>query len=346
MQKALELARRGIGQVSPNPPVGAILVAGAKIIGVGYHAKFGADHAEVMALKSATDDVAGATLYVTLEPCSTTGKTPPCTAAVIKAGIARVVIAALDPNPAVNGSGAQLLREAGINVAVGVEADSGARLIRGFSRWIKTGRPFITLKIARTSDNYVMRSKQDHGWFTSALSRRKVHEMRAEHDAVIVGRNTVEADNPSLTVREIEGANPIRVVLDTDNRLTGEYQLFSDYSAETVRFSSQGTPGKRRWGEQIIVPRSDIGLSLAAVMDVLGKRGVTSLLVEGGPRLQSSFFDKDFADELVIFTSPHKADATVVPNANLRNTVTIPADWEEIECGASGADDFRIAAKN
>jgi diaminohydroxyphosphoribosylaminopyrimidine deaminase/5-amino-6-(5-phosphoribosylamino)uracil reductase len=332
--------------VSPNPPVGAVLVAGEDLIGEGYHAKFGADHAEIMALNSATVATTGTTLYVTLEPCSTTGKTPPCADAVIAAGIDRVVIAALDPNPDVNGNGVRKLRDAGIAVDVGVENTNAVRLIRGFSRWIETKQPFVTLKIAQTSDHYVLRSMDSAKWFTSEQSRKKVHQLRAEHDAVLVGSNTVEVDNPTLTVREVEGANPIRVVLDTDNRVTEDHKIFSDFAAETVRFSCQGMAGKHKWGEQYIVSKSAHGLSLAAVMDVLGKRGVTSVLIEGGPRLQRALFDEGLADEIAIFTSPHKADGTVVRNVKLRNTVSIPADWEDIEYGASGADSFHFAAKS
>ena len=345
MEQALRLARQGFGRVSPNPPVGCVIVSGNNVIGEGYHARFGSDHAEVMAIRSVQGTTADATLYVTLEPCTTTGKTGPCVEAVIAAGINRVVIATLDPNPEVNGDGAQQLRAAGIGVDVGVAAAGGARLIRGYSRWIVTKLPFVTLKIARTSDNFVMRSLEQQQWFTSDQSRTRVHELRAEHDAVLVGSNTVEADNPALTVRAIEGINPIRVVLDSDSRLGEEYKIFSDYAAETLRFSSHGPPGRRKWGEHCIVPSSDAGLSITAVMDVLGKRGVTSVLIEGGPRLQRAFFDKAFADEIAIFTSPHKADAEVNRNGNLANTISIPVDWEQIEQGATGADNFQLAAK-
>ncbi|MFC1481044.1 bifunctional diaminohydroxyphosphoribosylaminopyrimidine deaminase/5-amino-6-(5-phosphoribosylamino)uracil reductase RibD [Candidatus Neomarinimicrobiota bacterium] len=346
MNHALELARRGIGRVSPNPAVGAVLVSGATIIGEGYHAQFGGDHAEVMAIKSGHGATSGATLYVTLEPCSITGKTPPCTDAVIEAGVARVVIATLDPNPHVKGNGAKKLRDAGIAVDIGVEAARGARLIRGFSKWIVDKLPFVTLKIARTRDNFVLQSLENKKWFTSDQSRKRVHELRAEHDAVLVGSNTVEEDNPALTVREIEGINPIRVVLDTDNRLTEDHKVFSDLAAATLRFSSQGTPGKQQWGEHFVVPRSDSGLSLAAVMDVLGKRGVTSVLIEGGPLLQRACFDGGYADEIAIFTSPHNAEAGVIQKGNLENTVLIPVDWEQIEYGATGLDNFQLAAKS
>ena len=345
MNQALQLARQGIGLVSPNPPVGSVIVSGTNVIGEGYHARFGGDHAEVMAIKS-THAPAGATLYVTLEPCNTTGKTGPCVEAIIEAGLSRVVIATLDPNPEVNGDGAKQLRAAGIEVDVGVAAAKGARLIRGFTKWIVTKLPFVTLKIARTSDNFVLRSFEQQRWFTSDQARTRAHELRAEHDAVLVGSNTVEADNPALTVREIEGVNPIRVVLDTGNRLTEEYRIFNDFAAETLRFSSSGLPGRRKWGEHCVVPTSDSGLSIAAVMDALGKRGVTSVLIEGGPRLQRAFFDEGLADEIAIFTSPHKADAAVIRNGNLANTVSIPADWEEIEQGATGIDNFQLAAKS
>jgi diaminohydroxyphosphoribosylaminopyrimidine deaminase/5-amino-6-(5-phosphoribosylamino)uracil reductase len=234
----------------------------------------------------------------------------------------------------------------GITVDIGVEAAGAARLIRGFSKWIVSNLPFVTLKIARTSDNFVLRSLEKQRWFTSDQSRRRVHELRAEHDAVLVGSNTVVADNPSLTVRETEGINPIRVILDTDNRLAEDYKVFNDFAAETLRFSSKGLPGRQKWGEHRIVPRSKLGLSLAAIMDLLGKRGVTSVLVEGGPRLQRAFFDEGLADEIAIFTSPHKADVAVIENGTLANTVSIPVDWEQIEYGATGADSFQLGAKS
>jgi diaminohydroxyphosphoribosylaminopyrimidine deaminase/5-amino-6-(5-phosphoribosylamino)uracil reductase len=288
MEQALQLARKGSGQVSPNPMVGCLLVNENVVVGEGYHKRYGEAHAEVHALTMAGDRAKNATAYVTLEPCSTEfpgKKTPPCVDSLIKAGIKRAVIATRDPNPKVDGSGVHRLRAAGIEVQEGVLAAGGHDLIRGFACWIKSGKPYIILKGARTKDNFVAMTLQPGQWFTSTEARRRVHALRSEADAILVGRRTAEQDDPKLTVREITGRNPLRVILDTQRRLSPELNVFQDHAAPTLVFTAEGQSRSTSWGEYVKVDRSANGVDLEQVLGVLGERGVTMLIVEGGPRV-------------------------------------------------------------
>jgi len=346
MARALELARRGIGPVSPNPPVGCVLVREGEVVGEGYHARFGGAHAEVQALKSAGKKARGATTYVTLEPCGvpfTGKKTPLCTDALIRAGVVRVVVAARDPNPRVSGNGLARLRSAGIEVTEGILEQEGARLIRGFARWIRTGRPFVTLKAARTRDDFAVASLENGRWFTSPESRRWVHRLRAEADGVLVGRVTAERDDPQLTVRDVTGPNPRRIVLDTNLRLPGHLRLFQDSAIPTLVFTTAGQSESTPWGEQIRVGPSPAGVDLDQVLDALGKRGITSLLVEGGPTLHREFIQAGLVDEVVLFTAPREADAAVRKRPDLRNAVVIPEDWRLLIEEELGGDSVVVA---
>ncbi len=345
MARAFTLAQRGVGHVSPNPAVGCVLVNSGRVVGEGYHERFGGSHAEVNAIKKAGEHCRDAVAYVTLEPCTALyagKKTPSCTDALIRAGVKRVVIAVRDPNPQVNGEGIAQLKSAGIAVIEGVLAEQGARLIRGFAKWIITKRPFLILKAARTSDDYAAASL-DGNWFTSNESRRRVHQLRAEVDSVMVGRKTAAADNPKLTVREVEGKNPYRVVLDTYLRLPDSLNLFTDGVSSTLLFTAVGESGITPWGERIKVASSEAGVELGQVLDILGGRGITSLLVEGGPTLHREFIRTRLVDEAVLFTAAVRADYEVKQRPELRNGLTIPKSWHILGKDDSDGDIVVVA---
>ncbi len=345
MSRAFTLARRGMGRVSPNPMVGCVLVLDGQVVGEGYHERFGGPHAEAHAIRDAGKKARGATAYVTLEPCAASfagKKTPPCTDALIRAGVKRVVVAVRDPNPMVNGGGIARLKSSGIKVTEGILAEEGTRLIRGFSRWILTGRPFVILKAARTKDDFVAASL-DCKWFTSPESRRWVHCLRAEVDGILVGRRTAEIEDPQLTVREVAGQNPQRIVLDTALQLPGGLQLFRDGAAPTIVFTARGESRTTPWGEQIKVSPSAAGVDLDQVLDALGQRGVTSLLVEGGPTLHREFIRAGLVDEVVLFTAPLEADAEVKQRTDLRNALVVPEDWCLVAKEELGGDQLVVA---
>ncbi len=327
MAQALDLAQGGRGRVSPNPLVGAVLVREGRVVGRGYHQRFGGPHAEVTALKEAGEQARGATAYVSLEPCTHAGQTPPCVDALIRAGVARVVMANRDPNPVVDGQGIARLQAAGIDVTKDVMAQEGAQLNRGFFHWVVTGRPYVSLKAARTGDNFVAATLSGPGWFSSPESRRMVHRIRAEVDGVMVGRRTAERDNPRLTVRDLPGVNPRRIVLDTRRTLPDDLRIFHDGAAETLVFTAAGETQRAPWGEQISVDRSPGGLDLGQVLEALGARGITRIMVEGGPALHHSFIEAGLMDEVVLFTHPGVAEPAVRQRRDLVNVLAIPDGW-------------------
>lgn len=346
MSQALELARGGLGHVSPNPMVGCVIVREGKIVGQGYHEHYGGVHAEVNALRAAGEAARDATLYATLEPCAVEfegKKTPPCTVALIQAEIRRVVIAARDPNPKMNGRGIAHLRSAGVQVTEGVLSHRADHLNRGFSKWITTGRPYIILKGARTRDDFVAISGEGDRWFTSQEARRRVHQIRAEVDGVLIGRGTAQRDNPRLTVRSVAGFNPRRIVLDSHRRLSQNLRLFQDAEAPTLLFTAKGESCSTSWGEVVRVGPSTAGVDLSQVMDVLGDKGLTSVLVEGGPTVHREFLRAALADEMVLFTSPKKADSTIHQRSDMRNTLSKPRDWVVTQDIKLGADRMVVA---
>jgi diaminohydroxyphosphoribosylaminopyrimidine deaminase/5-amino-6-(5-phosphoribosylamino)uracil reductase len=314
MRRALELALRGTGRVSPNPRVGCVLVKDGRIIGEGWHAVYGGPHAEVMALENASEDVRGATLVVTLEPCVHYGKTPPCVPQIIERGIARVVVGMLDPNPLVAGKGVEQLRQAGLEVRVGVLAQECFWLNRYFAKHIVTGIPYVVGKIAQSLDGCIALPNGESRWITGEESRRRVHALRAEIDAVLVGKNTVFRDNPHLTVRAVPGRQPWRVVLDTHLQLPMMSFVFTDEyrertivccSAEALRMRKAET--LRESGIQLLeVPTGDDGrLQLPALLRLLSERfRIASVLVEGGAAVLSGFAAQHLLDELHLFIAP------------------------------------------
>jgi diaminohydroxyphosphoribosylaminopyrimidine deaminase/5-amino-6-(5-phosphoribosylamino)uracil reductase len=308
MRRALALARCGAGTTSPNPCVGAVLVKNGKIIAEDYHKRAGGPHAEVFVFRKAGKRARGATLYVTLEPCCTYGRTPPCTDAIIAAGVKRVVAAASDPNPKHNRRGFAVLRRAGINVETGLLAEDSAQMNAAFNKWITTGLPLVTAKAALSLDGKMATDTGDSKWITDLAARRKAHQMRARVDAVMVGANTVIRDNPRLTLRHgVRGRQPWRVVLDSRGRSPRSARLFTDpLRYRTIVFTTwKSSPSWRRYlalkGINVIVlPRRDLRLALRE----LGRMEVTSLMVEGGAELHRALFEARLVDRIAFFYAP------------------------------------------
>jgi len=286
MRAALAEAKQGWGRTSPNPVVGAILVCRGRIVARGHHARAGGPHAEIASLHDLGGPVASdATLYVTLEPCSTTGRTPPCTKAIIDAGVRTVVIGALDVNPRHSGRGISELQNAGIVVRTGVLASESLRLNEAFNKWILTRRPLVVAKCGMSLDGRLNRSADEQRWITDAPARRDVHRLRAQVDAILIGAETVRKDNPRLTVRGIRGAKqPWRVVITRSGVLPNKARLFSD-----------------GWAHRTLLYRRK---SLAAVLKDLGRREIVSVLLEGGGRLLGAALDSGLVDKVQIYLGP------------------------------------------
>ncbi len=313
MQKALELAELAKGRTSPNPMVGAVVVREGEIVGTGYHARAGTPHAEVHALREAGDKARDATLYVTLEPCCHHGRTGPCTEVIIQAGIKRVVMAVTDPNPKVAGKGARRLREAGIEVDSGVLEKEALRLNESFIKYITTGLPFVTLKTAMSLDGKIATHTGESKWITGEQSRAQVHYLRHYHDAILVGVGTVLADNPSLTTR-LPGGNgkdPVRVILDSRARTPLDAKVIVQKSgAPTIIAVSEEAPEQnieclRDAGAQVVrLPSTRNGVSIPELLRELGRREITSVLVEGGAAVNGSFIAGKLVDKVYWFIAP------------------------------------------
>jgi diaminohydroxyphosphoribosylaminopyrimidine deaminase/5-amino-6-(5-phosphoribosylamino)uracil reductase len=325
MRLALRLARRGLGRTSPNPAVGAVIVKGGRIIGQGWHHRAGMPHAEIEAFRDAAakgESTAGATLYVTLEPCSTHGRTPPCTDAIVNAGISRVVAAAADPNPRHQGAGFDRLRNAGIEVAVGVSEAGSTEMNAAFNHWIVHRTPWVTLKAAMTLDGKTATSTGESKWITSEKSRAHVMRLRAQSDAIVVGVGTVVADDPSLTIRIGQRvSSKRRIVLDPTARMPLTSKLVSDaYRSSTVVVSSLEAPADRIEAlEKLVkvmrVPQSGGHLDLRELMKQLGADSVTSLLVEGGGRTHARFLESGLAHRIAFFYAPKIFGGREAPRA-------------------------------
>lgn len=311
MQRALALALKAKGRTSPNPMVGAVLVKEGRIIGEGYHAFAGADHAEVVALKAAGDEAREATLYLNLEPCCHYGRTPPCTEAIIRAGIKRVVASTFDPNPLVAGKGAERLKAAGIDVEIGLLSEEAKRLNEAFFTLIATGRPFVILKVAASLDGKIATKAGESRWITGEAARKKVHELRDEVDAVLVGIGTVLKDDPLLTVRlDREGTrDPLRVIVDSHARLPLEANVLKDPRKALVAVSPEA-PKERvealrsRGAEVLLIEGASGKVSLGRLMEELGKRGIVSVMIEGGSEVNASAFHEGIVDKLILFYAP------------------------------------------
>ncbi|HZY10270.1 MAG TPA: bifunctional diaminohydroxyphosphoribosylaminopyrimidine deaminase/5-amino-6-(5-phosphoribosylamino)uracil reductase RibD [Bacteroidota bacterium] len=315
MLECLKLAKKGAGYVSPNPMVGSVFVKDNKVIGRGYHKIFGQPHAEVNALKAVRGSLKGATLYTNLEPCNYYGKTPPCTEAIIKSKISRVVVGMKDPNSLVSGNGIRQLRQAGITVKVGVLEDDCKKLNEVFTKYITTGLPFVTLKIAQTLDGKIADTNGNSKWITNSHSRAIVHQLRSQYGAVLVGAGTVKKDNPKLTVRDVQGKNPIRIILDGRFTIDPSAKVLSTNSTtKTMLFTTEQfvkrSPEKKKLllkkGVEIFsLPGNNGGkLSIAEILEILGKKGISSVLVEGGAQVFSTFLKLNLVDKFLFFVSP------------------------------------------
>lgn len=313
MEHALVLAARARGRTSPNPLVGAVIVRDSEIVGEGYHQRAGEAHAEINALNQARTLADGATMYVTLEPCCHWGRTPPCTEAVIRAKLANVFIATEDPNPRVSGNGIRQLEEAGIPVQVGLCEGESRQLNEVFIKYITTQCPFVILKSAISLDGKIATASGESQWITSEASRLKGHEIRAQVDAILVGVGTVLQDNPSLTARlpERQNEDPIRVVVDSRGRTPLEAKIFSPDSdagtliAVTESVSLERVEGFKAAGAEVLIIEKKNGrVCLRELMRELGRKGITSVLIEGGGEVNSAALQAGIVDKLMFFIAP------------------------------------------
>lgn len=312
MWLALDQAAKGLGEVSPNPMVGAVLVKEGEIIATGYHQRCGGPHAEIVALEAAGALAREATMYVNLEPCSHTGRTPPCVDRIIAAGISKVVVAVQDPNPLVDGRGLAKLREAGIKVRTGVLQEKAERLNEVFLHHIVTGRPFVTMKAAMTMDGKIATRSGASRWISGERSREYGHRLRQQHDAIMVGVGTVLADNPHLTNRlPPEGRTPLRVIVDSKARTPPDANVVTGVHGRTLIAVTAEAPrekvsGLRNAGVEILSlpPDSDGRVSLDALLAELGRRKITSVLAEGGSELNYALLAKGLVNKLCFFIAP------------------------------------------
>ena len=314
MRKALQQARKGLGRTSPNPVVGAVITRNGKIIASGYHKKAGDNHAEIDALKKIGYQATGGdTLYVTLEPCNHYGKTPPCTEAILKSGIKRVIVGMRDPNANVTGGGCEFLADKGVEVKTGILESECLRLNEHFLKFVSTGRPFVIAKSALTVDGWTATSTGHSRWITNERSRRFVHRLRDRVDGVMVGVGTVLSDDPLLTTRlkDQKGKNPVRIIVDTHLRISDNSRvLINDSSSRTVIVVGDDVPQERLKNFQkqrvstVICPTRGGRVNLSALTNILGEMSITSLMVEGGSTLMGSMIRERLIDKFYIFMAP------------------------------------------
>ncbi len=315
LKRCLELAAKGTGTVSPNPLVGTVLVNNGKVVGEGYHKRYGEAHAEVDALNNSTGDVNGATLYCNLEPCCHTKKqTPPCVPLILSKGIKKVVISNLDPNPDVNGEGIKQLQDAGIEVIMDILKEEGKELNKFYFKYVSSKIPYITLKIAQSTDGKITKSKNEQTWLTGEESNRFVHQQRAAYDAVLVGANTIAVDNPRLTVRNVKGRNPKRIILNGKLSIDLNAVVLSDEDIEHTWILTSKKADKEKinqiteQGARVIQFKADDNerIELMDILTKLGEEKITSLFIEGGGNIFSQFIDGNYFDEIIILQAPIK----------------------------------------
>jgi len=312
MRRTLELAAKALGRTSPNPVVGAVIVRNGRIIGEGFHRRAGLPHAEREALRRITETARGATIYVNLEPCSHYGRTPPCADALIEAGIKRVVVGMVDPNPLVQGRGLRRLRRAGIAVATGVLREECERLNEDFACFIRTGRPFVTLKLAASLDGRIAAASGDSQWISGEQSRRVVHELRNRVDAILVGAETVRNDDPRLTCRMRGGRDPLRVVLDGRLSITPSARVCTQPSTAPTLIATSEDHGRgekqaqlEAQGVQVVcLPGKNGQVPLRPLLVELGRRAHKSVLIEGGGRIAAAALREGVVDKVLFFYAP------------------------------------------
>jgi len=331
MQRCIELASKTMGCASPNPMVGSVIVYNNKIIGEGYHEKYGSHHAEVNAINSVKDKslLSKSTLYVNLEPCAHFGKTPPCSDLIIQNKIPEVVIGCVDTFSEVSGKGIERMRSVGIDVKVGVLENESRELNKRFFTFHEKKRPYIILKWAESKDGFIAPKNQTKPfWMTSSESKKLAHKWRAEEDAILVGRITAEKDNPSLTVREVEGSNPIRIIIDKDLKLSADFNLFNN-DAKTIVFN-QLKSEENNSNNYIKINFNNLTKN---ILQELHKQNIQSIIIEGGTITLQSFIDKNLWDEARIFTTKKTLTEGVKPPT---------IEGEIISEDETGGDRFKI----
>ena len=313
MKRALELAQMGIGCTKPNPLVGAVIVKDGRIIGEGYHQFYGSHHAEINAFMNATEDVRGATMYVTLEPCSHYGKTPPCANAIVEKGIKKVVIGLLDPNPLVAGRGVEILKNNGIETVIGILEQEGKKLNEIFLKYITTKLPFGILKTAMTLDGKIASAIGDSKWITNELSRQYVHELRNRVSGIMVGIGTVLTDNPELTTRLLHcaGVDPVRIIVDSTAKIPLDAKVLNlDSKAKTIIATTEKAEKQKlkhimgKGADIIVTPLKNNKVDLSYLMQQLGQGVIDSVLIEGGSTLNFSALEEGVVDKVISFISP------------------------------------------
>lgn len=307
MRVALKLAWRGIGSVEPNPAVGAVIVKDNHIIGKGWHKKFGAPHAEINALRNCKKSPAGATMFVTLEPCCHYGQTGPCTNAIIKAGIKKVITAVKDPTKKINGRGFKILKKAGVQIETGLCEKEAKKINAPFFKFAKTNIPWVIIKWAQSKDGFLARTDKKR-WITNSQCRKDIQKLRTRVQAILVGINTVLADNPLLTIRPDNGRQPLRVVLDSQLKIPKNSNLIKTAKKWPVCiFTTVKNKKINQKGIEIIkIENKGKKINLKSVLKVLGKRDVQQVLVEGGEKVITSFLKQKLADEIIVYTSNEK----------------------------------------
>ncbi len=331
MQRCIELASKAMGCASPNPMVGSVIVYNNKIIGEGYHEKYGSHHAEVNAINSVKDKslLSKSTLYVNLEPCAHFGKTPPCSDLIIQNKIPEVVIGCVDTFSEVSGKGIERMRSVGIDVKVGVLENESRELNKRFFTFHEKKRPYIILKWAESKDGFIAPKNQTKPfWMTSSESKKLAHKWRAEEDAILVGRITAEKDNPSLTVREVEGSNPIRIIIDKDLKLSADFNLFNN-DAKTIIFN-QIKSEENNSNNYIKINFNNLTEN---ILQELHKQNIQSIIIEGGTKTLQAFIDKNLWDEARIFTTKKTLTEGVKPPT---------IEGEIISEDETGGDRFKI----
>ena len=318
MDLALSNARAMKGQTDPNPLVGSVIVNNNRIVGVGTHLKAGEPHAEIYALRMAGDLARGGTIYVTLEPCSHHGRTGPCAEAIVEAGIKKAVIATLDPNPVVSGSGVKILENAGVEVVTGVLEEKARKMNEVFNKFIVEKKPFLTLKAGITLDGKVATHMLDSKWITSEEARHDVHHLRNENMGILAGINTVLEDNPALTTRIPNGRNPVRIVLDSTLKIPLDYQLVTDQKAATWIFTSLAYDETKKKelekaGVRIFVTNGKRTVNPHEVVERLGEEGISSVMIEGGGNIHASFLEHKLIDKVVLYIAPKLVGGTNAP---------------------------------
>lgn len=342
MEYAIKLAKKGLGKVSPNPLVGCVIVKNGKIIGEGYHKKFGENHAEVEAFNNCSEPPEGSDLYVNLEPCTIYGKTPPCVDRIIENGIKNVYIGVKDANPDINGKGIEQLIESDIKVYSGILHKECYELNIGFFKWIKTKIPWVIVKIAQSNNGFMGIDSDSSIWLTGDDTKIDTHSLRSNVDGIMIGRQTAEVDNPLLTVRAINANSPIRIIADTNRTLPLNLKLFKDMTSKNIvlcsnqKFQNSSTT----YCKYLTVNEKNHTLDPNNILHVLGEYGITKLLIEGGANIISSFLSCDLVDEVYLYTSNN-----LLENASLRTPFKIDNNWDIVKKESFSNDSLIIARK-